>query len=219
VYVKPPGGTTGGGNVPGFSANLTSHAMAALTKGQGFIPLTQARQLPVGTQVDARQGSLKLTTATTASSKGKRKKKVKTQTGTFSLGLFQVLQSEQRSVKGLTTLRLLDSGIFPGAPSYKTECATVGKTVNSPTGAGLVFRKRGLSKKVLQTLSASEHGNYSTQGKYSAATVRGTVYSVSDRCDGTLTVVKRGTVVVTDYRRPKQPITLRTGHSYLAKAP
>jgi hypothetical protein len=42
---------------------------------------------------------------------------------------------------------------------------------------------------------------------------------VSDRCDGTLTVVKRGEVVVTDYRRPKRPITLRGGHRYLAKAP
>jgi hypothetical protein len=172
----------------------------------------------VGTQVDARAGSVKLTTATTASTKGK-KKKVQTQTGTFSLGLFQVLQSQKRSVKGLTTLRLLDNGIFPGAPSYKTECATVGKTVNTRTGQVVVFKKRGLSKKVLQTLSASEHGHYTTQGKYSAATVRGTVYTVSDRCDGTLTVVKRGEVVVTDYKRPKKPITVRTHQSYLAKAP
>jgi hypothetical protein len=220
VYVKPPPGTT----VAGFESNLSSRAIAALTKGVGFIPLTQARQLPVGTEVDARKGTLKLVTATTTAKKakkGKKATKAKTQSGDFSLGLFQVLQSEKRSTKGLTTLSLLDSGIFPGAPSYKTECASVGKTMNMPTGARRLFEKKRkkLSSKVLQTLSSSEHGNYQTRGKYSAATVRGTVYSVSDRCDGTLTVVKRGEVVVTDYRRPKKPVTLHAGRRYLAKAP
>ena len=220
VYVKPPAGASIAGvdaDRAGFGPDLTGHAMAALTKGMGFIPLTEARQLPVGTEVDARAGTLRLITATTARKKGKR---TQTESGEFSEGLFQVAQSDNRRLKGLTLLKLLDSGIFPGAPSYKKECAAVAKTINVPSGVNgdLVFKPRKLSKKALQTLKASEHGNYRTQGKYSAATVRGTIFTVTDRCDGTLTVVKRGLVVVTDFRRHKN-ITLHTNQRYLATAP
>ena len=47
--------------------------------------------------------------------------------------------------------------------------------------------------------------------------MRGTVWDVTDRCDGTLTHVKRGTVIVRDFRRKKN-VTVRTGKSYLARA-
>ena len=213
VYVKPPSRA----KIAGFETNLTAHAVAALTKGVGFIPLTEARQLPVGTEVAARGGTLNVTTATAASKKGRR---TQTQTGEFSEGLFEVLQSDNRRLKGLTVLTLLDSGTLPGAPSYKTECAVVGTTTSVPGGENrdVELKRHKLSKKVLQTLKASEHGNYQTRGRYSAATVRGTIFTVTDRCDGTLTVVKRGVVVVTDFRRRKN-ITLRTGQSYLAEAP
>ena len=48
--------------------------------------------------------------------------------------------------------------------------------------------------------------------------MRGTVWITSDRCDGTLTKVKRGKVVVRDLRR-KRDITLTAGKSYLARGP
>ncbi len=213
VYVKPPSSA----HIAALHANVTGHAKGTVAKGRGFIPLTQARQLPVGTQVDSRGGTLKVTTATTA---GGNSKHAKTQSGEFSEGLFQVLQSGKRSLQGRTVLKLLDSGIFPGAPSYKTECAAAAKAGRQTEQSGrlLVFKPRKLSKKTLQTLLASEHGSYQTQGRYSAATVRGTIFTVADRCDGTLTHVKRGTVVVTDYRRHKN-ITVHTGREYLAKAP
>ena len=54
-------------------------------------------------------------------------------------------------------------------------------------------------------------------GRYSAATVRGTDWTVTDRCDGTLTTVRRGTVVVRDFRL-RRTILLRAGKSYLARA-
>ena len=75
-----------------------------------------------------------------------------------------------------------------------------------------------LSSKVLGRLNASGHGHFTVQGRYSAATVRGTVWSVGDRCEGTFTKVTRGVVVVRDFRRRKT-ITLFTGQSYLARAP
>jgi hypothetical protein len=56
------------------------------------------------------------------------------------------------------------------------------------------------------------------RGQYSAATVRGTVWNVGNRCEGTLTHVTRGVVSVRDFSRRKT-ITLFTGQSYIAKAP
>jgi hypothetical protein len=42
------------------------------------------------------------------------------------------------------------------------------------------------------------------------------VWDTIDRCDGTLTIVKRGTVDVTDFRLRKT-ISVHAGHRYLAK--
>ena len=64
----------------------------------------------------------------------------------------------------------------------------------------------------------SAPGRCRTRGRRSAATVRGTVWTVTDRCDGTLTKVTRGKVAVRDFRR-KKTIVLRAGKSYLARAP
>ena len=46
----------------------------------------------------------------------------------------------------------------------------------------------------------------------------GTNWGVRDRCDGTLTVVRTGVVVVTDFRLHKNVI-VRAGQTYLATAP
>ena len=70
---------------------------------------------------------------------------------------------------------------------------------------------------MLQTLRARDnHGDFATRGRYSAATVRGTVWDTSDRCDGTLTRVYRGTVDVFDFATRKT-IVVHAGHSYLAR--
>jgi len=67
-------------------------------------------------------------------------------------------------------------------------------------------------------ISSRDHGKSAARGAYSSATVRGTVYTVKDTCAGTLTKVSRAIVSVRDFHRRKT-ITLRAGHSYLAKAP
>jgi hypothetical protein len=61
-------------------------------------------------------------------------------------------------------------------------------------------------------------GRFRTGGRFAAATVRGTRWVVSDRCDGTLTRVVRGTVTVRDRVRDKTVI-LHAGQQYLARAP
>jgi hypothetical protein len=177
---------------------------AAPTKGQGFVPLTTARQLPVGTQVDARAGSLQLIAATG--------KVGKTQSGVFGGGLFKLAQDRNGVTKGLTTLSLLE-GTFPGAPSYASCKAGRAADPGGPVAGAAV------SAKVLQTLHARDnHGRFRTRGRYSSGTVRGTVWDTVDRCDGTLTIVQRGTVQVDDFARRKT-ITVHAGHRYLARAP
>jgi hypothetical protein len=59
-------------------------------------------------------------------------------------------------------------------------------------------------------------GKFRTKGRYSAATVRSAHWSTDDRCDGTLTYVKRGSASVRDYPR-RRTVTVRQGHRYLAQ--
>jgi ferric-dicitrate binding protein FerR (iron transport regulator) len=70
---------------------------------------------------------------------------------------------------------------------------------------------------VLGSLWGNGKGKFRTNGKYSSATVRGTVWLTQDECDGTLTKVTRGTVRVRDLKR-KKTVTVKAGHSYLARA-
>jgi hypothetical protein len=166
------------------------------------VPLTEARQLPVGAQVDARSGTIQLVTASPRPGK--------TQIGTFGGAVFGLAQSTKGPQKGLTTLSLLE-GAFPGAPSYAKCRARPAGDITSGTPAAVGGR-------VLQLLHASASGRFRTRGRYSAATVRGTAWDTADRCDGTLTHVRRGTVVVSDFVRHKN-VAVHAGHSYLARAP
>jgi hypothetical protein len=166
-------------------------AVDSVNKGLHFIPLTEPRQLPVGTIFDTLAGVARVATA--ASPAGKL------QAGDFGAGIFKLLQA--RKQKGLAELDIVD------AHSARRVCASAGKK-------RAVVAK--LSSKVLGRLNANAHGKFTTKGQYSAATVRGTVWSVTNRCDGTLTKVQRGVVSVRDFVRRKT-ITLFTGQHYLAR--
>jgi len=166
-------------------------AVQSTHKGLHFIPLTEPRQLPVGTIFDTVAGVARIATA--AAAKGKL------QSGNFGAGIFKLLQA--RKLKGLTELDIMD------AHSARQVCATLGKK------KAIVAK---LSSKVLGHLTGSAHGHFTTRGQYSAATVRGTVWGVLNRCDGTLTRVTRGVVTVRDFVRRKT-ITLFTGQHYLAR--
>ena len=84
-------------------------------------------------------------------------------------------------------------------------------------GGGDAEKKKKGPKAVLGKLWGSGKGKFRTNGKYSSATVRGTIWLVEDRCEGTLTKVRRGTVQVRDLKR-KKTVTVKAGHSYLARA-
>src|SRR6185312_13811361 len=174
------------------------------------IPLTELRQIPKNTLIDALGGTLKLTTAVPggaggahdAAAKRKKPKKAKTQSGTFGGAIFKISQARN----GLATLSLVE-GAIPGGPSFGT-CKAHRAGVPTATAA---------TTKTLQLLHASAKGKFSTRGRYSAATVRGTKWTVADRCDGTLTHDITHSVAVTDFVRHKT-IVLHAGQSYLASS-
>jgi hypothetical protein len=102
--------------------------------------------------------------------------------------------------------------VLKGEPP-RSECAPL---KGSASAAAAKKKKRG-AKSVLGSLWGNGKGKFRTNGKYSSATVRGTIWLTQDRCDGTLTTVKRGTVTVRDLKR-RRTVTVKAGHGYLARA-
>lgn len=164
-------------------------------KGRRFVPLSRARQIPVRSILDTRRGTVRLFAATPT--------RDRIQAADLLSGVFQVLQSRRRSAKGLTELRL------KGA-SFR-RCRTA-----RGSAAGIATRAARRSRRTIRRLRGRGAGRFRTRGRYSAATVRGTDWTVSDRCDGTLTAVRRGRVAVRDFRRRKT-IVVRAGKRYLAR--
>ncbi|HET6867003.1 MAG TPA: choice-of-anchor Q domain-containing protein [Solirubrobacteraceae bacterium] len=160
--------------------------------GTKLVPLTEAQQIPSGAILDTRAGTLQLTAAGT--------KGHKPETGVFGGAIFKLTQAHN----GLTNLALAE-GALPGAPTFAT-CK-----------AHKAGEASAAASKTLQLLHASAKGKFRTTGRYSAATVRGTKWTIADRCDGTLTRDIVHSVVVTDFVRHKT-IVLHAGQSYLAKA-
>ena len=180
-------------SVPTGTALASQNLTVPGLKGRTFIPLAKARNLPVGSFLDTRKGAVRLKTA--------RNSKGAVQSGVFTAGVFKVVQSRKKRAKGLTTLKLKGS-------SFK-RCSS---SRRSSVGAQAAAR----SRRTVRRVRGNAKGRFRTQGKYSSATVRGTKWLVSDRCDGTLTKVSRGKVAVRDFRRHKT-ILLRSGKRYLAR--
>ena len=156
--------------------------------------LTGGATIAVGSKVDTRQGRVRLTSAATGTG-------TTTQTADFYQGTFTVRQS---LLKGNRAAALTTDIVLSAAS--RSACGRGGAR------AAAASKK----KKVLGKLWGNGKGNFRTKGKYSSATVRGTIWLTEDRCDGTLTTVKRGTVSVRDLKRRKTVI-VKAGHSYLAR--
>ena len=168
----------------------------------GFVPLKGAANIPIGAQLDTEDGRVALTSA--ADTGG-----AKVQTADFYEGIFQVRQSVPKK-KPKKAKALITDLVLKGEPP-RSECAAL----KGARSAG-AEKKKG-PKAVLGQLWGSGKGKFRTSGKYSSATVRGTIWLVQDRCEGTLTKVSRGTVQVADFQR-NTTVSVKAGHSYLARA-
>lgn len=161
----------------------------------GFVRLSGGpRIVPVDTVVDTTGGRVSLASA----DPGPRPAQL--QSGQFFRGIFRIEQS--RTAGGLVNLVIRDN-------LNRSTCAS---------GAAGAARGAAVNRRVLGLLRGTAKGRFRTAGRFAAATVRGTDWGVRDRCDGTLTVVRRGVVVVSDFRLHRS-VVVSAGHTYLAKAP
>jgi len=175
----------------------------AVTPPKGFVPLKGAANVPIGSQLDTRRGRVAVTSAADTGSG-------KTQTSDFYDGIFAVKQSVPKKTPKKPVALITDL-VLKGEPP-RSECAPL-----KGAAAAAAKKKKRAAKSVLGKLWGNGKGKFRTTGKYSSATVRGTIWLTQDRCDGTLTTVKRGIVSVRDFKRQKT-VSVKAGHSYLARA-
>lgn len=88
----------------------------------------------------------------------------------------------------------------------------------SGCAGGAARASGGPAGQVVRALWSQGKGRFRTKGRYASATIRGTRWETVDQCDGTLTSVTEGSVLVRDIRLKKN-VVVAAGGSYLAKAP
>jgi hypothetical protein len=169
------------------AAEVNGKVLVQLRKGGPFVPVTTATEFRFGLVFDTTKGTLRITVA----------KDRKGGKSTLDVTGGRFVPTQDRTL--LTTLTLT-GGDF--AVCGKRKLANV---VTKPPP----------KKKSVRHLWGNGKGRFRTKGRYSAATVRGTHWLTDDRCDGTLTYVKRGTVSVLDYPKHRT-VTVKQGHRYLA---
>jgi hypothetical protein len=153
-----------------------------------FAELELGSELPLGSEIDARRGTLVLTSALPSGA---------TQTGRFGGGRFVIRQRK----RGYVDLHLRGRACIRSAGASRV--ASVASAARRPrSGRRLWGSDRG--------------GRFRTHGKHSHATVRGTRWVVADTCAGTLTRVTKGSVIVRDKVRDKR-VLLEAGERYLAR--
>ena len=157
----------------------------------------QDQNIPIGSLLDTAHGRVDLRAALPPGPATGTAVPAKVQDAEFYKGKFTV-----RQPTGATVTHVLLAGGNPSVCSATAEQAA----------------RRSLPHRVLRLLGASGHGKFRTRGRYAAATVRGTIWTTTDYCDGTLVSVQRGVVSVQDFVRHKT-ISVTAGHSYFAKAP
>lgn len=187
-------GSAGDASEPTLGRTVVVRAAAGevLVRERGeseFHPIDKAEKLLVDSTIDTREGVVKLESALPSGD---------SQTGTFWGGKFQVRQS--RSGDGMTNIALR-GGSF-------ASCAA-GRSARVPA----TYRKSETQRKLW---AKDKGGRFKTSGKGSVATVRGTAWYTEDRCDGTLTKVKHGAVLVREKGSGRTRL-LRAGQSFLAR--
>ena len=187
-----PGSTAFGAPAPVFGerVNVTVRQgeVSVSTDGQPAVVINGFASVPVGSRLNTREGSVNITSALPGGG---------TQTGIFHGGLFDIQQPKDEG--GMTAM------VLRGRP--------LGCRVTPPrsAAASILWRKRPRS-----LWGNVRRGKFRIRGGNSVASVRGTIWYVEDRCDGTLTRVRRGSVRVRDLRR-NRTVVVRAGQRYLAR--
>lgn len=159
-----------------------------------FQTLTQATQIRLGSTIDTRHGVVTIASRRTPTGP--------IETIQFYGGVFRI---QQPAGPRPATQAVLTGGSFSG-------CG-VGPTATDT--AGIATRRR--SRRVVRSLWGSGVGHYQTVGHDGSAAVNDPRWLTEDRCDGTLFVVKKGTITVRDFVK-KRTVVVHAPGRYLATA-
>jgi hypothetical protein len=188
----PPSSPTGGLR-PTLGSSVVVHPVAGRVllrpPGSGrFVRLATDAEVPLESEIDASHATIALTSALPSG---------RTQTGRLGGGRFELRQGRQ----GYVDLYLRGRA-----------CPRSGRHADVGSASAASARRRRPNH-----LWGHDHGGrFRTHGRHSQATVRGTRWLVADRCDGTLTLVTKGSVVVRDTVRHRR-LVLYAGERYLAR--
>jgi hypothetical protein len=177
---------------PTLGSSVIVHAVAGRVlvrrPGSGsFVRLATDTEVPLESEIDASHATIALTSALPSG---------RTQTGRFGGGRFQLRQGRRGYVDFYLRGRT---------------CPRSGRHTLAGSASAASARRRRPNH-----LWGHDHGGrFRTHGRHSQATVRGTRWLVADRCDGTLTLVTKGSVVVRDTVRHRR-LVLHAGERYLA---
>jgi hypothetical protein len=110
-----------------------------------------------------------------------------------------------------------DAQFYDGSMTVMQQATSAITDVNLVGGdfAACSSSSSSVSNQVLRLLWATGAGVFRTNGRYAAATVRGTTWLTEDFCDGTLIRVEQGVVEVQDHVHHRT-VTLHAGQSYFA---
>jgi hypothetical protein len=189
----PPPATDGAVLGERFVAEATRGSVRVRLPGaDDFVDLGQATAVPVGTVVDARRGVLAMTAALPGGA---------VQHASFGGGRFKVRQ--RATGRGRTDLYLRGGGF--------ARCRSAARSART---LATVARKR--PRPVRRLWGRDDGGRFRTHGRDSVTTVRGTEWSVADRCEGTVTRVSEGAVDVR-VRGTGRVVRVAAGERFLAR--
>jgi Thrombospondin type 3 repeat len=186
---------------------LPAHASAARRLAQaapipGFVPLKGAATLPVGSEIDARRGTLSLTSTVDGRRIGRGGR---TQTATLSAGIFAIRQ--RRLAEGSHT-RIPTDLALKGPPGASHAC------LGSPDSGPI----KGLPRNPIRSLTARvTKGVFRVLGGAGVVTATRATWSTQDLCAGTRTIVGKGHVRVLDLAH-QSTVTVSSGRSLLVRA-
>ena len=148
-----------------------------------FQSLSQVVDIPVRSVVDASGGSLELSTEPDPSGNF--------ESGQFSGGVFQILQPDRAADDGVTELRLRSAGL-PSCPAGGAGAASLTRALYSDV------RRRRRRRLGSRAGSAADPpaGGFRVRAQNSTTRAWDAKWDTLERCDGTLTRVARGRVLV-----------------------
>jgi hypothetical protein len=188
---------SGGGETDGLRPTLGSSVVVDAVAGRvlirrpgggRFARMATRAEVPFDSEIDASHATIALTSALPSG---------RTQTGRFGGGRFQLRDGR----RGYVDLYLRGRA-----------CPRSRRHADGGSASAASARRRRRNH-----LWGHDHGGrFRTHGRHSQATVRGTRWLTVDRCDGTLTLVTNGSVVVRDTVRHRR-LVLHAGERYLAR--